>query len=82
MVIDESGTKRWYINGKLHRTDGPAAEYANGTKYWYVNGKQHRTDGPAVELAEGYKYWYVDDKQIDCSTQEEFERLMRLKAFW
>ena len=22
--IDEDGTKRWYLNDKLHRTDGPA----------------------------------------------------------
>lgn len=26
-------------NGKFHRTDGPAIEYADGTKYWYLNGK-------------------------------------------
>jgi hypothetical protein len=35
--IDESGTKRWYLNDKLHRTDGPAVEYANGSKLWYLN---------------------------------------------
>jgi len=32
--------------------------------------------------ANGTKRWYLDDKQIDCKSQEEFERLMRLKAFW
>ena len=26
--IDDNGTKRWYLNGKLHREDGPAEEYS------------------------------------------------------
>ena len=39
LTIDEYGTKHWYLNGKLHRTDGPAIEYRNGTKCWYLNGK-------------------------------------------
>jgi hypothetical protein len=30
----------WYLNGELHREDGPAIERANGTKAWYLNGKQ------------------------------------------
>lgn len=32
------GTKECYLNGRLHREDGPAIEYPNGTKYWYLNG--------------------------------------------
>ena len=28
----------WYLNGKLHREDGPAVEYPSGDKYWYLNG--------------------------------------------
>lgn len=28
-----------YYHGKLHRTDGPAIEYANGNKRWYFNGQ-------------------------------------------
>jgi hypothetical protein len=44
-----SGTKSWYLNGKLHREDGPACEYPNGTKRWYLNGALHRFDGPAIE---------------------------------
>ncbi len=58
--IDESGTKRWYLNDKLHRTDGPAVEYSEGSKFWYLNGKIHRTDGPAVEYANGSKLWYLN----------------------
>jgi hypothetical protein len=50
------------LNGKLHRTDGPAIEWANGTKEWWLNGKRHRIDGPAVEYADGTKLWYLNDK--------------------
>jgi hypothetical protein len=53
MIISTTGTKSWYLNGKLHREDGPAVEYANGDKDWYLNDKRHREDGPAIEYADG-----------------------------
>ena len=28
------------MNGKLHREDGPAVEYANGSKFWYLNDEE------------------------------------------
>src|ERR1700677_2010702 len=80
--IDSVGTKEWYLNGKWHREDGPAIEYTNGDKEWYLNGKWHREDGPAIEYADGTKKWYLDNKRIDVKSQEEFLRLMKLKAFW
>jgi hypothetical protein len=58
-IIDNLGTKRWLLNGKVHRTDGPAAEWADGSKFWYLNGKHHRTDGPAVEWPDGHKTWWL-----------------------
>jgi antitoxin component YwqK of YwqJK toxin-antitoxin module len=60
--VQDNGTKRWYQNGKIHRTDGPAVENADGDKEWYQNGKLHRTDGPAIEYAYGTKYWYQNGK--------------------
>jgi len=57
--IDEDGDKHWYLNGELHREDGPAAEYVNGSKYWYLNNQLHRLDGPAVEYNDGTKWWYL-----------------------
>jgi len=59
----KNGTKRWCLNGKLHRVDVPAVEKVNGTKYWYLNGKLHRTDGPAIEFAGGAKRWYLNGKK-------------------
>jgi hypothetical protein len=62
--VDEEGTIRWYKLGtnKLHRTDGPAVEYANGDKYWYIEGECHRTDGPAIDRINGYKAWFIEGK--------------------
>jgi len=56
------GTKKWLINGELHRTDGPAYEHSDGTTWWYLNGKLHRTDGPAIENIDGVKEWFLNDK--------------------
>ena len=55
-----NGDKQWFLNGKRHREDGPAAERADGHKEWWLNGKRHREDGPAFEYADGYKEWYLD----------------------
>ena len=51
-------------------------------KIYFLDGKVHREDGPAIDDNDGTKGWYLRDKRINCITQEEFERLMRLKAFW
>ena len=61
--VNEFGTKRWYLNGELHRIDGPAIERLNGTKLWYLNGKYHRVDGPAVEDSNGYKAWFLNGER-------------------
>ena len=55
-------TKEWHFNGKYHREDGPAIEFANGGKQWYLNGLLHRKDGPAIEWDNGSRYWYLNGK--------------------
>ena len=62
VTVEYDGTKRWYLNNKVHREDGPAVEYADGTKYWFLDDILHRTDGPAVEYVNGNKLWYLDGK--------------------
>jgi len=62
--VSADGSKRWYLNGKLHREDGPAIEWTDGTKHWLLNGKYHREDGPAVEWANGDKEWFLNGKEI------------------
>ena len=66
--VDEYGNKEWFLNGSLHREDGPAVEYANGTKEWYLHGNRHREDGPAVERAGGTKEWYLHDEPVHPET--------------
>jgi hypothetical protein len=61
---------------------GELYEYDNGSKCWYLNGRCHREDGPAVEFKNDIKLWYINGKQIPCTTQLQFERLLKLKAFW
>lgn len=69
--VYEDGTKKWYLNGKIHREDGPAVEWASGDKKWYINGKLHREDGPAFEGSDGTKYWYINGVEY---TEDEFNR--------
>jgi hypothetical protein len=75
--VQDNGDKRWYQNGKLHRTDGPAVECADGTKEWWLNDKIHRTDGPAIEYANGYKRWYIESVEL---TEAEFLKRTKVKA--
>jgi len=60
---DGTTSSEYDVSKELHRTDGPAAEYANGDSSWYVDDKRHRVDGPAIEYADGGKVWYVDGKR-------------------
>ena len=62
--VYSDGYKEWYLNGNLHRTDGPAIEYSNGEKYWYLNGKLHREDGPAIEWSNGDKEWFLNGFKV------------------
>ena len=49
--------KAYYINGELHREDGPAIESNNSNQY-FINGKRHREDGPAVHGPDiDSEYW-------------------------
>ena len=79
LIIDENGTKYWYLNGKLHREDGPAIEYSSGRKFWYINGKLHRTDGPAVEYCNGDGFWYLNGKRLSKKDYIQRTRKNKLK---
>ena len=68
-----NGDKAWYLNDKLHRTDGPAIEYPDGTKEWFLNGKRHRVDGPAIEHSDGTKAWYLNGKPVKEEELFQFE---------
>ena len=37
------GARSWWRDGKQHREDGPAIEYANGERAWYRDGKDRKS---------------------------------------
>lgn len=132
--VDQFGNQRYYLNGLLHRNDGPAAIYSSGYQQWFEHGKLHRIGGPAVtfddnhreewwinnqrhriggpavictDCEEWYKNdylhrldgpavictpcigfpnglieWWISGLRLNCTTQNEFEQLVKLKAFW
>ena len=57
-------------------------ERSSGTRFWFRGNVQHRESGPAYERCNGECSWYLNDEKIPCMTQEDFEKYMRLKAFW
>ena len=46
-IIHSSGTKIWFIHGKIHRENGPALMTSLG-EIWYYQGMIHRLNGPAI----------------------------------
>ena len=87
-IIYANGDKHWYIDGKLHREGGAASEYTDGARYYYMHYELHRIDGPAIiEVDEpgidrsAFQQWWVNGVQIDCQTNEEFLRIVKLLAF-
>ena len=82
LYIDLGGHKWWYRNNLFHRLNGPSIIYVFGDKRWYQNNNLHRLDGPARIFSNGHKEWFYRGKKINCSTQAEFERLIKLRLLW
>lgn len=57
----------WYCDkkGDIHRTDGPAVEWADGDREWYLHGKRHREDGSAVVWSKKRKEWWLDGESYN-----------------
>jgi hypothetical protein len=81
-TITADGDQFWLFKGEFHREDGPAYIGATGTKIWYKHGLYHRLDGPAIEWTTGEKAWYINGEDVMVDSQEEFDRFVKLKAFW
>jgi antitoxin component YwqK of YwqJK toxin-antitoxin module len=82
----ESGNvycESYYINGKIHREDGPAYiwYYDNGDvayKGYYIKGELHREDGPAIiRYHENgnvwHEYYYLNGERLN--KEELYQRL-------
>ena len=59
-TTDFAGRLRWYLNGQLHREDGPAVVNPDGHQAWYLYGFLHRNDGPAVICPDGEQQWCLN----------------------
>ncbi len=56
---DDAGNVFWALpDGRLHRSDGPAVEWADGGLEYRQHGLLHRSDGPAMITAHGLRAWY------------------------
>ena len=85
IICHSDGSKDYYDNngnliGKFVKNDI--------WKLYFWNNQRHRLDGPAVEVVLQpnntllrSEWWYCGRK-IDCQTQEEYEKILRWKAFW
>jgi len=61
LKISPDGTREWYLNGKLHREDGPAFERPDGSRHWYLNDKEvdfSETSDPKIKKLLEYKKIY------------------------
>ena len=77
---DRTGIIQTFVNGELHKNDGPAVEWPDGSSAWYVGGKLHRIDGPAYETDSGYKSWYINGKLITELEHKLLCDIMKLKG--
>lgn len=74
-VILESGEKKWYYKGLLHRDNKYAINIPGYENQYYHMGKKHRKNGPAVENIEYEEYWLNGNK----ITHEQFELNKKLE---
>jgi hypothetical protein len=57
-------------------------EILSGGKCYLKNSKLHRLDGPAVEYSDRPNEWWYEGQYVPCLSQSEFERYLKLRAFW
>ena len=69
-----NGAKYWYLNGQLHRENGPAVIDGNYQAWWF-NGQLHREDGPAVIDGDCQMWWL---NGIKYSKEEYYKKLKEL----
>ena len=81
-----------YLGENLYKLEGMSGNSI--FEYWYYDEERtilHRADGPAVisyELSlpgthiDFHREWWYMGRRVDCSSQEEFEKCLKIKAFW
>jgi len=73
-AIFGKGYEAWYINGQLHRLDGPSIINNDGSTMWYKDNKLHCESGPAASWPRQNLYeYYLEGIQY---SPEEFNLKM------
>jgi hypothetical protein len=87
--LDQGWRLREGPQGSLHckewrHTDGRTyyRKYGTGFSFWCLDDQYHREDGPAIEFSDNSKMWYLYGERLPVKTQEEFERYLKMRAFW
>ena len=70
LIVDDYGTRRWFLNGEFHREDGPTIEWADGPKHWYLNDQKYSEEEYEVEIQK------LKDERI-----KQEERLKEIRSF-
>jgi hypothetical protein len=77
LICTPDGTQRWYLDGQLHRDDGPAYEGIDGTKMWFRQNKMHREDGPALIQPDGREEFWLNGRNF---SEKEFAHMQKRHA--
>lgn len=64
MLIEKDQTIKYYVDGKLHRLDGPAVIRPNGNNSWWHEGKLHRLDGPALDWGRDGIGFFIHGRKV------------------
>lgn len=76
-VILNSGEKKWYYNGLIHREGTPAVNIPGYENQYFHMGKLHRENGPAIESIDDEQFW-INGYQIS-KEKFEFHKKIELK---
>ena len=59
---EDSDSVVHYVDGVVHREDGPAVIDYHESQFYYQNGKCHREDGPAIIWSNGSEDYIQNGK--------------------
>ena len=62
-IICEDGAKRWFLDGLLHRLNGPAIIHPDGEQWFYIDGKYIEASGTPLSVGQAVP-WYNDSVAI------------------
>lgn len=66
-----------YDVNDVHKNSWPIISFYKN----YAKDIVHRLDGPAAIFLNGKLEWWIDGEKINCSSQLEFEKILKLKVF-